>query len=147
MQVTNAYDLAWANAQNTVFNCMVVFDTSPTPQPFACNQDEVGQINYVTQLWDGAMAGTYGPIAPYVEPVQPVVVLPTAYTNKQTATQLLYETDWTTIPDVADPALSNPYLMNSAAFAAYRSALRAIAVNPTAGELVWPTKPNEVWSS
>mgnify|MGYP003346639367 FL=1 len=147
MQVTNAYDLVWANSQNTVFNCMVVFDTSPDPQPFACNQDEVGQINYVTQLWDGAMAGQYGPIAPYVEPIQPVVVVPTAYTNGQTATKLLYETDWTTIPDVANPAVSNPYLMNQADFAAYRSALRAIAVNPTAGELVWPTKPAEVWSS
>lgn len=78
---------------------------------------------------------------PYVPPA------PTAEQNKQRASKLLYETDWTTIPDVADPALSNPYLMNQSAFYAYRSQLRAIAVNPTAGVLNWPTKPNEQWSS
>jgi hypothetical protein len=32
---------------------------------------------------------------------------------KQKASELLYETDWTTIPDVADPAKSNPYLVNA----------------------------------
>lgn len=64
---------------------------------------------------------------------------------KATATQLLYETDWTTIPDVANPQVSNPYLMNQAAFASYRSALRQLAVYPVA-DPVWPTKPQEQWS-
>jgi hypothetical protein len=65
---------------------------------------------------------------------------------KQQASQLLYATDWTTIPDVADPAVSNPYLLNQAAFAAYRSQLRQLAVYPVANP-VWPTKPVSVWSS
>jgi len=67
-------------------------------------------------------------------------------TNKQQAEARLYETDWTTIPDVSDPVLSNPYLTNAAEFAAYRSAVRKIAVNPpvTVGE--WPVEPEEAWA-
>ena len=64
---------------------------------------------------------------------------------KAKAVSLLQATDWTTIPDVADPAVSNPYLMNQAAFAAYRSQVRALAVNPVA-DPVWPVQPNEEWS-
>ena len=78
---------------------------------------------------------------PYVPPV------PTAEQNKATASSLLSATDWTSISDVANPAVSNPYLMNQSEFFAYRSQLRAIAVNPTAGNLNWPTKPTEQWSS
>jgi hypothetical protein len=70
----------------------------------------------------------------------------TAIENKNMASSLLYQTDWTTIADVADSALSNPYLTNQAEFFAYRSQLRAIAVNPVAGNLNWPTKPQAVWS-
>jgi len=65
---------------------------------------------------------------------------------KQEATQLLYTTDWTTIADVADPAKSQPYLLNQAEFTVYRSALRQLAVYPVANP-TWPTKPTEQWSS
>lgn len=65
---------------------------------------------------------------------------------KAIASALLYETDWTTIPDVSDPQISNPYLINQSAFAAYRSQVRALAVNPVANP-VWPIKPTEQWSS
>lgn len=65
---------------------------------------------------------------------------------KLTASQLLYETDWTTIADVADPTKSNPYLTNQAEFASYRSTVRGYAVNPVENP-TWPTKPTEQWSS
>ena len=65
---------------------------------------------------------------------------------KQQASSLLSQTDWTTIADVADPTKSNPYLLNQAEFAAYRSAIRMLAVYPVASP-VWPTKPQEQWSS
>ena len=65
---------------------------------------------------------------------------------KNQATKLLYETDWTTIADVADPAKSNPYLLNQSEFASYRSALRQLAVYPVATP-VWPVKPTEQWSA
>jgi hypothetical protein len=65
---------------------------------------------------------------------------------KKQASQLLTATDWTTIPDVANPVVSNPYLLNQAEFAAYRSAVRMLAVYPVAAP-VWPVIPTEQWSS
>lgn len=62
---------------------------------------------------------------------------------KKEASKLLYETDWTTIPDVADPA-NSPYLTNQAEFIAWRNEIRKLAVNPVA-DPVFPPKPNEVW--
>lgn len=67
--------------------------------------------------------------------------------NKQQAQALLSATDWTTIPDVADPAVSNPYLTNAAEFAAWRSQVRAIAVNPPTTQAVFPEQPTEQWSN
>jgi len=65
---------------------------------------------------------------------------------KQQASRLLYETDWTTIPDVADPARSNPYLVNVAEFNTYRNAVRQYAVYPVANP-IWPTVPTAQWGT
>jgi hypothetical protein len=64
---------------------------------------------------------------------------------KKTASALLYETDWTTIPDVASSA-NNPYLTNQLEFIAYRNVIRGYAVNPVV-DPVWPITPTEQWSS
>ena len=72
---------------------------------------------------------------------------PTAEQNQAYAATLLYETDWTTIPDVADPAKSNPYLTNADAFLVYRNEVRQYAINPIAGDIAWPVRPNAVWSA
>lgn len=62
---------------------------------------------------------------------------------KRQASQLLYATDWTTIPDVADPA-QTPHLTNQAEFIAWRSQIRALAVNPII-DPVFPPAPEAVW--
>lgn len=67
--------------------------------------------------------------------------------NKQQASELLYATDWTTIPDVSDPELSDPYLTNTGEFAAYRSLVRAIAVTPPSTPAVFPQQPQAIWSN
>ena len=64
--------------------------------------------------------------------------------NKATASSLLAGTDWTTIADVASPT-NNPYLGNQSEFIAYRNVIRAIAVYPPAGDIVWATPPTEIW--
>jgi hypothetical protein len=64
---------------------------------------------------------------------------------KEQAQEILYKTDWTTIPDVADPAYT-PYLTNQTEFKQYRAVIRDLAVNPVANP-VWPTPPTEQWSS
>jgi hypothetical protein len=62
------------------------------------------------------------------------------------ASALLSATDWTTIPSVADPAQSNPYLTNQAEFIAWRSQVRAIAVTPTYTSVI-PPQPKDTWSN
>jgi hypothetical protein len=82
-------------------------------------------------------------IAPYVPPPTPEELIAQC---KAQATSILQTTDWTSIADVADPAKSNPYLINQAEFIAYRSTVRGYAVNPVA-DPVFPTQPTEQWSS
>lgn len=65
-------------------------------------------------------------------------------TCKEQASKLLYETDWTTIPDVGNPAVSTPYLVNVQDFVTYRNAVRQLAVYPVANP-TFPTIPNAVW--
>jgi hypothetical protein len=62
---------------------------------------------------------------------------------KKQASSLLYQTDWTTIPDVASPT-NNPYLTNQAEFITWRSQIRELAVNPVV-DPTWPTEPTPVW--
>jgi hypothetical protein len=70
---------------------------------------------------------------------------PTAIENKNKASSLLYETDWTTIPDVSNSAISNPYLSNVNEFVVYRNQLRQIAVNPVEGNIDFPIAPTPQW--
>lgn len=72
---------------------------------------------------------------------------PTTEQNKQTAVSKLQATDWATIPDVADPAKSNPYLSNAQDFVTYRNAIRQYAINPIAGNINWPSVPQEIWAT
>jgi len=72
---------------------------------------------------------------------------PTAEQNKSTAVSKLNATDWTTIPDVGDPTKSNPYLGNVQDFVVYRNTVRQYAINPIAGDINWPTLPQEVWTT
>jgi hypothetical protein len=72
---------------------------------------------------------------------------PAAEFNKETAIAILQRTDWTQIPSVSDPALSNPYLANKNAFDLYRNSVRQYALNPVAGDITWPTIPQEVWTA
>ena len=90
----------------------------------------------------GEIGGTYldGVIT---NPI-PILVI-TAEMNKSYASNLLQQTDWTTIPDVADPSKSNPYLGNVNEFLVYRNKIRAIAINPVPGMLVWDPVPAPVW--
>jgi hypothetical protein len=64
---------------------------------------------------------------------------------KAQASKLLYETDWTTIPDITNTA-NNPYLLNQADFIAYRNDVRKLAVNPVA-DPIFPAVPTAQWSS
>jgi hypothetical protein len=77
----------------------------------------------------------------------PPPYVPTSEDNKQAAIVLLQDTEWTQIPSVSDPALSNPYLANKNAFDIYRNSVRQYAINPVAGDITWPTLPQEGWTT
>jgi hypothetical protein len=64
---------------------------------------------------------------------------------KKQASALLYETDWTTIPDITNTE-NDPYLTNQAEFIAYRNEVRKLAVNPVPNP-VFPAVPTAQWSS
>ena len=71
----------------------------------------------------------------------------TAAQNKKTAVDLLSETDWSSLSDLGDPNISNPYLTNQQAFYDFRNFVRAIAINPTDGNINWPETPTAIWSN
>jgi hypothetical protein len=60
---------------------------------------------------------------------------------KTQAQALLSATDWVTLSDVT---AGSPKLVNQAEFLTYRSAVRALAVNPVESP-TWPTLPKEQW--
>jgi hypothetical protein len=128
-------------AQDNNFICLEVTfqEFGDRVLPFAASASDPEQ--HGRELYARAKAGEFGEIALYVAPT------PTAEQNKESAVNLLNQTDWTSIADVADPAVSNPYLMNQAEFLTYRSQLREIAINPTAGFITFPTMPQEQWNS
>ena len=104
------------------------FEVAPPLYWVACADDVTTEWTYV----DGVF-------------VAPVVPVPTAADNKATAQGILSSTDWTTIADVGNPQMANPYLANQAEFITYRNEIRKVAVYPTEGDLVWPVVPVEVW--
>jgi hypothetical protein len=140
MNYTNVTNPQRATADHFSINCIVYFEGLGNT-PFTANPNDTQ--SYGVEIFNACVAGEYGVIAEYVPPAP---YIPTAEVNKATAVNLLTQTDWTSIADVANPAVSNPYLINQSEFLAYRSQLRAIAVNPTAGNIGWPVKPQEQWS-
>jgi hypothetical protein len=79
--------------------------------------------------------------------IENYIALSNQTSNKLMASRLLYETDWTTIPDVCDPKRSNPYLANVSDFVSYRNALRQIAVNPPITIAEMPQMPLPNWQN
>jgi hypothetical protein len=144
MNYTSVTNPIWSDAEHSTIDCLVDFTTDDLGiVPFTANPLDTSNPSS-KQIFDECVAGDYGTIAEYVPP-SPYV--PTADDNKTTATNLLQATDWTQIPSVSDPALSNPYLANKLAFDQYRNSVRQYAVYPVAGDIVWSIKPQEDWQT
>lgn len=105
---------------------------------YGYDETEESQLPYIQQAIDN---GWIDISENYPLPPEPT----SAEENKAKASALLANTDWTTIADVADP-INSPYLANQVEFITYRNLVRQIAVYPTAGDLVWPVTPTEVWA-
>lgn len=142
MEYTSVTNPVWADAEHSAINCIVDFTADGVGTvPFTANPLDTSNPSS-KQIFDECVAGDYGTVAEYVPP-PPYV--PTADDNKTTAVSLLQATDWTQIPSVSDPSLSNPYLANKLAFDQYRNDVRQYAVYPVEGDVVWPVVPTENW--
>ena len=123
---------------------IIDYDTEPTnpppgfEEPIIAVQSDTAQIGWT--YVDGQFIAPPTPIPPTPTPEELIAQC------KQQATNILSQTDWTSIADVGDPTKSNPYLINQAEFIAYRSTVRNYAVNPVV-DPVFPTQPTEQWSS
>lgn len=133
-------NLSWQGTPDDV-HALQWFDVSgwiefsdPTLKPNEAITELPDWASNAVAAWD--VANT--PVAP---------TPPTAQENKDTASRLLYETDWTTIPDVSDPTKSNPHLTNVDEFLVYRNTVRQYAINPVAGYVTWPAVPQAIWST
>jgi hypothetical protein len=94
----------------------------------------VADESFVEQMYPGHYRELPEPVPNYVSQ------------NKTEAMSRLQSTDWVELPSVSDPE-TNPHLLNVTEFLAYRSAVRAIAVNPPTEPAVFPELPKENWSS
>ena len=118
------------------------------------NYSQILSLNYIGSQWsmDGSEYSGLDWLDSTPKPTQeeldalwiPTQEADSKAANKATASQLLANTDWTTIADVASPS-NNPRLGNQSEFIAYRNVIRAIAVYPPAGQVTWPTAPTEIW--
>ena len=143
MNYTDVKNPQWANPEHTAINCDVDFDDLREEYvPFTAVAS--GDYEHSHKIFAECVAGNYGVIAEYVAPVDYV---PDAGENKQTAIELLRQTDWTASDDVGNPQKANPYLANQADFITYRNLVRQIALTPVAGNIDWPTLPNEDWQA
>lgn len=93
----------------------------------------------VTFLWSFFDGNWVAPAGPTPEEIQAQ--------NKQQATSLLQQTDWTATIDISNPQYSIPYLSNQDEFLAYRSTVRAIAVNPPIIPAIFPDVPKAIWKT
>lgn len=117
----------------------------PSPQP---SYDQLTQ--YVVEVSPASVGGDWyqeWEVRTYTPEQQSYYDDQRKQANKQQASSLLSASDWTAIPTVADPAQSNPYLANQAAFLEYRNQVRAIAINPPVVVESWPVEPDEVWET
>jgi hypothetical protein len=144
MNYTNVTNPEWANENHTVINCNVLFnDFAPEYLPFTANPSDTSNPSS-KKIFNECVEGIWGEIAEYVPPTP---YIPTASDNKQIATQLLQQTDWTSVADVGNPEMSNPYLSNQAEFIAYRNSVRQYAIYPVEGNIDWPVMPQQDWKT
>lgn len=133
--------------KNALINPIDLIEGYPSVVSVSDTTFETVPEYYWVECPDDTVSGMYYNNGIFVLPVPPtpVPVPPTADENKQLAVTKLKNSDWVELPSVS-ATTSKPYLTNVNEFIAYRDALRAIAVNPVAGDITWPVKPVELWS-
>ena len=69
MKIINVTTLQWANAENTLIDCMVLFDHIGEALPFTANPND--SAVHGREIFARCVAGEFGPVAAYVPPPEP----------------------------------------------------------------------------
>ena len=124
---------------NNVVN-VVEYDSQPTTPPPGFDVGYVAvQSNTAGPGWTYENGQFVAPPVPPIPPEQLLMIC------KQNAMGILTSTDWVELPSVSNTSVQ-PHLTNAAEFMSYRNQIRQLAVNPVEHP-VWPTRPDEQWSS
>jgi hypothetical protein len=67
--VTYVKDLKWADAEHTIFDCVVKYAEFNEEHPSSINTTD--PYAHIQEIWTKANAGEYGVIAEYVPPPEP----------------------------------------------------------------------------
>ncbi len=140
MTYTDVLNPQWANAANTAINLVLVTDELGAI-PFTATPDD--STSYGPEIYELAVAGEFGDIAPY-EPPSNEHLLPAA---KATQQRLMQEAGLAMAPlqDAIDLGVATPEQgehLNAWKF--YRIELSEVPQQPGwPRTMVWPDKPNQ----
>ena len=68
MQLEYAKNPVWVNAEHTMIDLVIKWDTVNRELPFTASPDDVEE--YGRQIFAAAKEGAFGPVAEYIPPVQ-----------------------------------------------------------------------------
>jgi hypothetical protein len=71
----------WANADQTLIDCIVTFDHIAEPVPFTANPNDTEE--HGREIFARCMAGEFGEVAAYVPPPEPVKEVQTTEVAQQ----------------------------------------------------------------
>ena len=81
MKFTTVTNPKWANAENTLIDCVVTFDHIGEPVPFTANPNDT--VEHGREIFARCAAGEFGEVAAYVPPPEPVKEAPTTEVAQQ----------------------------------------------------------------
>lgn len=70
MKYSDVKNPQWLNAENTLIDCMVLFDHIGEPVPFTANPNDTEA--HGREIFERCAAGEFGEVAAYVPPLEPV---------------------------------------------------------------------------
>ena len=71
----------WANAENTLIDCLVKFDHIGEEVPFTANPND--SAAHGREIFERCAAGEFGEVAAYVPPHEPIKEVPTTEVIQQ----------------------------------------------------------------